>query len=183
MVQLKMPNGTGGIGNERHMPQFHLPNFANMSVLAKNATIPFLPGNVIDSSSYSTQFTNNMFTRGCTLEYAGGVSVDKLRSPPRSRDLGLKRGAIRPAWSINSGSRAWTAPCSYSSNLSGERSARNTASYLSRPPQLPAFVTVDKVALRFQCWYKDDLALSTGTDRVLIHKCILPNFLSTRVSS
>ena len=50
---------------------------------------------------------------------------------------------------------------------------RSTVSYLDQPPKLPAFVHVDKVVLRFRGWMKDELALLTGPDRIIIHNCIL----------
>eukprot|EP00286_Rhodomonas_abbreviata_P016893 CAMPEP_0181320342 /NCGR_PEP_ID=MMETSP1101-20121128/18072_1 /TAXON_ID=46948 /ORGANISM="Rhodomonas abbreviata, Strain Caron Lab Isolate" /LENGTH=608 /DNA_ID=CAMNT_0023428039 /DNA_START=29 /DNA_END=1852 /DNA_ORIENTATION=+ len=83
---------------------------------------------------------------------------------------------LRPAWSVTSGKRSWSAPNTIANDVHGSRmlAARNSvASYLDQPKTLPAFVHVDKVALRFRCWIKDDLALLTGTDRVIIHKCIL----------
>eukprot|EP00961_Rhodomonas_salina_P166500 2243634-Rhodomonas_salina.1 len=77
---------------------------------------------------------------------------------------------------MSAGSRAWSAPNSFANDVRGSRimaTKNSVASYLDRPKTLPAFVHVDKVALRFRCWIKDDLALLTGPDRVIVHKCIL----------
>eukprot|EP00802_Teleaulax_amphioxeia_P006856 Tamp_06861.p1 GENE.Tamp_06861~~Tamp_06861.p1 ORF type:complete len:769 (+),score=184.16 Tamp_06861:264-2309(+) len=94
----------------------------------------------------------------------------------QAREMGTSRKMLRPGWSNGGGMRAWTAPHTFSNDVLGSRvmaTRRSVVSYLDQPPKLPAFVLVDKVVLRFRCWMKDDMALLTGPDRVIIHNCIL----------
>lgn len=134
--------------------------------MACSASIMLKPGTFI-------QQKNITFPRSTTLDFAHGTAVDRWRASTQSRELGANRvSSIGGAWSAHSGPRSWTAPNSIAGGKPHSLKS-SLASYLDQPKTLPAFVHLDKVALRFKCWFKDDLALLTGPDRVIIHKVIL----------
>ena len=99
--------------------------------------------------------------------------MDRWKGTTQKRELGANRTTtVGGAWSSNSGPRSWTAPNTFAGGkLPTTKSS--VASYLDQPRSLPAFVHLDKVSLRFKCWFKDDLALLTGPDRIIIHKAII----------
>ena len=150
-----------------------LPAFSNMSLLAATAEVPFQPGNIVN---FNYAQKNMRFPRMSSLEMGNGFQMDRSRTMSQARELGTSRKMMRPGWSNVGGMRAWTAPHTFSNDVQGSRvmaTRRSTASYIGQPPKLPSFVHVDKVVLRFRCWMKDDMALLTGPDRVIIHNCIL----------
>jgi len=159
-----------------HMPLSYsstLPAFSNMSNLAATAEVPFQPGNIIN---FNYAQKNMRFPRMHSLQMGNGFPMDTSRIDSQAPEMGTSRKMMRPGWSTMGGMRAWTAPNSFSSDINGARlmaTRRSTASYLDQPTKLPAFVHVDKVVLRFRCWMKDDLAILTAPDRVIIHNCIL----------
>jgi hypothetical protein len=109
-----------------------------------------------------TQQKNMRFHRSHTLDYQNGTIVDKVRPSHQNREVGTTRyTVVGGAWSANAGLRAWTAP----NTIAGAKAPTtksSVASYLDQPKTVPAFVHLDRVALRFKCWFKDDLALLTG---------------------
>ncbi len=150
-----------------------LPAFSNMSNLAATAEVPFQPGNILN---FNYAQKNMRFPRMNSLEMGNGFQMDRTRTMSQAREMGTSRKMLRPGWSNGGGMRAWTAPHTFSNDVLGSRvmaTRRSAVSYLDQPPKLPAFVLVDKVVLRFRCWMKDDMALLTGPDRVIIHNCIL----------
>jgi hypothetical protein len=159
-----------------HMPLSYsstLPAFSNMSNIAATAEVPFQPGNIVN---FNYAQKNMRFPRMNSLEMGNGFQMDRSRTMTQAREMGTSRKMMRPGWSNVGGMRAWTAPHTFSNDVQGSRlmaTRRSTATYLDQPPKLPAFVHVDKVVLRFRCWMKDDMALLTGPDRVIIHNCIL----------
>ena len=159
-----------------HMPLSYsstLPAFSNMSGLASTAEVPFQPGNIVN---FNYAQKNMRFPRMNSLEMGNGFQMDRSRTMSQAREMGTSRKMMRPGWSNIGGMRAWTAPHTFSNDVQGSRlmaTRRSTASYLDKPPTLPAFVHVDKIVLRFLCWIKDDMAILTGKDRIIIHSCIL----------
>jgi hypothetical protein len=150
-----------------------LPAFSNMSLVAASAQVPFQPGNIIH---FNYAQKNMRFPRMNSLEMGNGYQMDRSQTLSQARELGTSRKMLRPGWSNVGGMRAWTAPHTFSNDVQGSRvmaTRRSTASYLGQAPKLPSFVHVDKVVLRFRCWMKDDMALLTGPDRVIIHNCIV----------
>eukprot|EP00285_Hemiselmis_virescens_P014834 CAMPEP_0173403448 /NCGR_PEP_ID=MMETSP1356-20130122/56846_1 /TAXON_ID=77927 ORGANISM="Hemiselmis virescens, Strain PCC157" /NCGR_SAMPLE_ID=MMETSP1356 /ASSEMBLY_ACC=CAM_ASM_000847 /LENGTH=633 /DNA_ID=CAMNT_0014363981 /DNA_START=26 /DNA_END=1924 /DNA_ORIENTATION=- len=151
-----------------------MPAFSNLSAAAAAAQIPFQPGTNLN---FNFAQKNMKFPRSTTLDFHNGSRVDRSRAPSQKRELGASRVTSQGgAWSSHSGPRSWTAP----NTLAGAKpptTKSSVASYLDQPKTLPAFVHLDKVALRFKCWFKDDLALLTGPDRLIIHKVVMTYFL------
>ena len=150
-----------------------LPAFSNMSNLAAAAEVPFQPGNVV---SFNFAQKNMSFPRQNSLRINKGFQVDNLQAAVQASEMGTSRKTMRPGWSTQGGPRAWTAPHTFSNDVQGSRlmaTRRSTVSYLDQPPKLPAFVHVDNVVLRFRGWMKEEMALLTGPDRIIIHNIIL----------
>eukprot|EP00960_Hanusia_phi_P049974 759911-Hanusia_phi.AAC.12 len=149
---------------------------ANLSFIATNAQVPFLPGNTLNFN-----LPNQRFSRGSTLSYTNGFSIDR-KDPiiANKRDSGTTRRSLKPGWSNSSGMRAWTAPLSFIDSSTTSRmtqTQRNLISYLDRPPKMPNYVVLDKIILRFRAWFKDEMSLLTGPDRLIVHNCILLYYL------